>query len=241
MMITSIIVDDEPRAIHALKVLIKRHCNHVKIVAEAFDITTAEQLISEHRPTVVFLDIRMSGGSGLELLQKMQLSGSKVVFVTAHQEHLLEALRLQAFDYLYKPIDYQELINVINRLQIEQPTIKKASPLPTQDSDRIAVSSLNDIRFIDIADILFLAADKNYTVFHTVDGEKFISSKPLGSYEKVLEPYGFFRIHRSNLVGLHHIREYRKKNMQVVLFTGESLDVSRFRKDELISLLTKIS
>jgi len=101
--ISAVIVDDESGAIRTLKKMLESYCPEVKIIGTAENIDRAEQLLSKLEPQLIFLDIHMPDGSGIDLLD--QYSGNaKVIFTTAYGEYTINAIRLSAFDYLLKPI-----------------------------------------------------------------------------------------------------------------------------------------
>lgn len=243
-MISALLVDDEPLAIKTLRLLIQKHCPEISIIGECGNITDAYTMILEMRPKLVFLDINMPNGSGLELLEKLQDVDLEVIFTTAHQEHAIQALRLSALDYILKPIDSAELKNAVERF------LKKkwssdyhllAQILQEKSLTRFAVPSVDGIRIINTKEILYLSADKNYTTVHLPE-ENIVSSKPLGDYEKLLSNHGFIRIHRSFIINLQRLLKFKKgKEPQVVLDNGLELDVSRNRKDELIKEISKIA
>jgi two-component system LytT family response regulator len=106
---------------------------------------------------------------------------------------------------------------------------------------RLALPTLEGFAFIEVSDLVFLSAEGNYTVLHTVDGKKHIVSKSLKEYEELLEPQGFFRIHHSHIVQLDKITRYVKgSGGYVVMKNGTSLDVSARKKDEFLKKLIEI-
>lgn len=243
-MISAVLVDDEPLAIKTLRLLLEKHCPEISIVGECNNITDAYSMILEKRPKLIFLDINMPNGTGLELLERFQDVDLEVIFTTAHQEHAIHALRLSALDYILKPISSEDLKNAVQRFMKKKWSSDYhllAQILQEKTLTRFAVPAVDGIRIINTKEILYLSADKNYTTVHLPD-EDIISSKPLGDYEKLLRDHGFFRIHRSFIINLRRLLKFKKgKEAQVVLDNGMELDVSRNRKDELIREIEKIA
>lgn len=245
-MIKALLVDDEPRALKSLRLLLEKHCPEVQILNETDNIHTAFQLIFETKPQVIFLDINMPNGSGLELLEKIQDLDVEVIFTTAHQEHALKALKLSALDYLLKPINQEELRSSIekfikrNNYPVKNYALVKEI-LNGGKLQRIAINSLDGIKIIEVSDILYLESDRNYSTFHYGE-QRVIASKPLGEYEKMLKEHGFVRIHRSTLINLDRMKEYKRgKDSRVLLDNGTELEVSRNRKEELLTNLSRLS
>src|SRR5436190_9117074 len=113
----AILVDDEPDGIRALKKMLELHCPQVSIEATCSSADTARQQIMDISPDVIFLDIQMPGKSGLELIRELPAKNFEVIFVTAHNEYMLQALQYSAADYLLKPVDEDRLIEAVQRVQ----------------------------------------------------------------------------------------------------------------------------
>ena len=112
----AILVDDEPDGIKTLKKLLELNCPEVEIVASCGNALFARQKLEELKPDLVFLDIRMPGMSGLDLLAELPEKDFEVIFVTAHNEYLLQALQFSAVDYLMKPVDEDRLTEAVQRV-----------------------------------------------------------------------------------------------------------------------------
>src|SRR5258705_9031524 len=113
----AILVDDEPDGIRTLKKLLELNCPDVEIVATCSNAIVAKQLLEEIKPDVVFLDVRMPGKSGLEMLTEIPEQDFEVIFVTAHNEYMLQALQFSAVDYLMKPVDEDRLVEAVERVK----------------------------------------------------------------------------------------------------------------------------
>lgn len=114
----AILVDDEWDGIRTLQKLLERHCPHVAIVATCSNAAAAKQQIELLKPDVVFLDIQMPGKTGLELLTEITPKNFEVVFVTAYNEYMLQALQFSAADYLLKPVDEDRLVEAVERVEM---------------------------------------------------------------------------------------------------------------------------
>src|SRR5215211_4982256 len=113
----AILVDDEPDGIRALQKMLQVHCPHVEVIATCFNAVSAKQQITQSEPDVVFLDIQMPGKSGLDLLTEIYTKDFEVIFVTAHNEYMLQALQYSAADYLLKPVDEDRLVEAVQRAE----------------------------------------------------------------------------------------------------------------------------
>src|SRR4249920_1617334 len=113
----AILVDDEPDGIRTLKKLLELNCPDVEIAATFNSAETAKSKMDELRPDLLFLDVRMPGKSGLDMLAEIGEHNFEVIFVTAHNEYLLQALQFSAVDYLMKPVDEDRLIDSVERVK----------------------------------------------------------------------------------------------------------------------------
>jgi two-component system, LytTR family, response regulator len=244
----AIIVDDEPDGVRTLKKMMELNCPDVEIAGTCGNAITAKQQIEEIRPDLVFLDIRMPGKSGLDLLTELPEKNFEVIFVTAHNEYLLQALQFSAVDYLMKPVDEDRLTEAVQRVKKRMKqerdsgqaetllyNINKAgSPLEM----RLCLPTLKGFTIVKLEEIVYCEAQRSYTIFHLVNNKTIMISKPLFDYECLLAGTTFLRIHKSFLINLLHIKEYvRGEGGTVVMSNNMEIEVSR-RKKELF--LTKV-
>jgi len=247
-MIRAIIIDDEPSSVNVLSLLLKKKCKEdVQIIATTNSPQLGKELIEEHKPNLVFLDIEMPGMSGIDLLRSFTEPDFRVVFITAFDAYAIEAFRLSAIDYLLKPIEADDIVRVIEK--IKKDIRKNENPIDVQlqslqkllqqnhsvSESKIGIGMADKIVFININEILFCEAQGAYTNVHLADGKKIVSSKSLGEFESQLASQKFFRIHHSTLINLNHIREFQKFDGGYVIMENNSkLEVSqRKRKDFL--------
>ncbi|WP_420319191.1 LytR/AlgR family response regulator transcription factor [Ekhidna sp.] len=240
-MIRSLIVDDEPRAVRALEITLERHCPEIELVGIANNIEEAFQLIVAQNPDLIFLDINMPKGTGLDLLERIKdTESAKVIFTTAHEEYAIKAFRLSAIDYLLKPVGKEELIIAINRFK-ETSTGKERMELLSEllekkNPQRMAISTLDGFHIIDLDKLLYLSSEKNYSNFHTTEGIV-LASKSIGEFEKYMDPDRFIRVHRSYIVNIDKVRSYDKKKGVLILHNQQTIEVSRNRKEVLLQKL----
>lgn len=246
----AIIIDDEELSRITLKTLLRDYCSNVQLIGEAPNAEVGKQLIDALRPDLVFLDIAMPGQNGLDMLRDLGRVDFKTIFVTAHQEYALQAIRLSAIDYLLKPVDEDELIAAVNKIELETSAVEKQMRMNTlidnlrgsSPSDmKICISDFEGYHIRKVGDILFCEADNTYTKIHMTNGETLIVSKTLSVYDDLLSHSGFLRVHKSYLINIQHLRSYQKGDGgYVVLDNGSKVDVSKRKKDQLLELLRKM-
>jgi two-component system LytT family response regulator len=247
-MLKAIIVDDEASGAKGLEKLLNKYCRDSKVLASAATIEEAEQKIKALKPDVVFLDIEMPFGSGFDLLNRIKNIDFEVIFTTAYSQYAIKAFKHNAIDYLLKPIDPDELVNAVNKCEMkkgkETVDLKKIENLfatlkQTNKIFKLPVHTQEGIIYLETEKVVRVKADGNYSVIYLTGGQKFTSSRTLKEYEEMLPAHEFFRIHKTNLVNLHHVKQYNKgEGGNVLMSDGTLLEVSRYKKTKLLALLS---
>jgi two-component system LytT family response regulator len=246
-MIKAIIIDDEKHCIITLEHLLKQNKN-ITVVATTQDSTKALELIEEHQPDLVFLDIEMPKMNGFDVIAQFNPVPFKVVFTTAYDQYALKALRLNALDYLLKPIDEEEIAIALDKFKNQEAAITTEQVqnlhLFTNGKlqDTIALSTQEGLLFVKIDDIMYLEASSNYTMIVMHDKSKHLASKTLATFEEVLQDNTlFFRSHKSNIVNLKFIKQYiRGEGGELIMLDGKNIPLSRTKKQEFLDLFTRV-
>jgi two-component system, LytTR family, response regulator len=245
-MIKAIIVDDEPYCCEVLDELLARYCPSIKVINICYNGPSALDAIMEDHPQLVFLDIEMPEMNGFELLSILKDIHFQLIFTTSYDQYAIKAIRFSALDYLLKPIDREELQNAISKVES-----KLVHPLPEQleillqkmgqpakSLNKLAIPTLEGLHMIPVDSIISCSSDSNYTILTMRPNQKLVVSRTLKEIEEMLEEYSFLRIHHSHLVNLKEITRYVKgEGGYVVMSDGSAIDVSRSRKDSLLSRL----
>lgn len=242
----AILIDDEPRGINSMQKLLQINCPDVNVSGSCTNADDAIQMIRSLRPDLVFLDIAMPVKNGFELLKELKDFHFEVIFVTAHNQFMIEAFHFSAIDYLLKPVEDNLLVDAVNRAKkrIEEKSGNKnietfLHNLHQKQSPhkmRLCIPSLKGFQVIELDDILYAESSGNYTNLYFQNKAMVCTSKPMHEYEKLLEDAGFVRIHKSILVNLFHIKEYlRGEGGSVILSNGHEVEVARRKKDLLIA------
>ncbi|HKH61949.1 MAG TPA: LytTR family DNA-binding domain-containing protein [Flavitalea sp.] len=247
----AILVDDEPDGIRTLQKLLELHCPEVQVTATCSNALTAKQHILQTDPDVVFLDIQMPGESGLDLLTELAAKEFEVIFVTAHNEYMLQALQYSAADYLLKPVDEDRLIEAVQRVKTRLEAGKKAdhrsallhnlTKTGSPSEMRLCLPTLKGFIVLKLEDIIYCEAERSYTVFHLEGNRTVTVSKPLLEYDQILTDTSFLRIHKSFLINLHHVKEYyRGEGGTVIMTNNAEIEVSRRKKDQFLMKIKEV-
>lgn len=234
-MIKYIVIDDEPNPRELLIFSIESLGLPYQLVGEAKSLIEGVDLIRKEQPDVVFLDIQMPEHIGLKIKSFLNEEefNFKLIFVTAYDQYTIQAIRLSAFDYLLKPIEYTELSACLERILNEKKTENTYQQLKTiENQNVIVIKSHEGTYFINIHEILSITADGMYSKFQLKD-KVILSSKPLKMYEQIHDK--LYRCHRSHIINLDQIEKIEGQN--VVLKGHQQYPVSRNYRAELIEVV----
>jgi two-component system LytT family response regulator len=252
-MLKILIVDDEPLAREGLRIHLQAF-DDVTILGECGNGNEAIRAIHTLQPDLVFLDIQMPRVTGFDVIKSVGAEQMPpVIFLTAYDEHAIDAFEVQALDYLLKPLDPQRLASSLQRARDEigkrdvaaraqqfKDLLDQSSPSNrTHGEDRITVRNAGHVYFIQPSDILWIEASGDYVTLHRKDRAHLLRDT-MQNMEKRLMSHGFRRIHRSYIVNLKCIVELIANDngdYQVVLNTKQTLKLSRSFRDELYAAL----
>jgi len=230
-----LVVDDEQPALDELAYLLSADERIGEVVAAA-TATEGLRILRETDVDAVFLDIQMPGLSGLELAEVLGRfrEPPPVVFVTAHEQHAVEAFELHAVDYVLKPVRADRLAEAVRRV------VTGSDRRPAAEDTQIAVERGGITRFIDRGQISYVEAHGDYARLHTRAGEAYLVRIPLSTLEEEWRSAGFHRIHRSLLVALAHIDELHTDAGRCTVRVGDAeLPVARRHTRELRDVLVR--
>lgn len=245
-----LIVDDEAPARADLRHLLSRF-DHIQVVGEASNAEEALLLLQSLDYDLVLLDIRMPGGTGLEIARTLRPSrnGPKIIFTTAFPDHAVEAFDLDAVDYLVKPFDADRLGRALDRAlsggsdEADPQTAAHQPGEQTETSSRIRIPVPQGDRtvLVDESSIIYASASRGYSYLQLPE-ERVLVSFSLNELERRLRSGRFFRAHRSYLVNLDYVRELApdfKGTLMLVMGDARRsrVEVSRRQARELRRML----
>ncbi|MEK7718772.1 MAG: LytTR family DNA-binding domain-containing protein [Bacteroidota bacterium] len=231
--LTAIIVDDELYGRENLRMIIENYCHEIEILGCADSVVSAKELVIAHTPDVVFLDINMPVLDGFDFLSEYDDRNFMVVFVSAHEEFGINAVKVGAVDYLLKPINIKELKQTVkNLLSLKS---KKIKTEPVHESDKLVIPASHGFDLLAFDDLIRLEADGCYTKI-VVKGEKNkIVCRTLKEFEDSLPKDRFFRIHKSHLINLKYLKDYSNFGGNYATMTdGSKVEISRRKAPEFI-------
>lgn len=239
----TVLIDDEYPVRNNLKTLLEMDFPELEIIGEADSVETGVKLLNEVSPDVVFLDVNLSDGSGFNLLEQLNETRFQVIFVTAYDNFAISAFKVNALDYLLKPVGLIDLKNAVDRLKnttrflgaSDLEIIKNNWSGISKQTGKLAIREHGGIRYLNIREIMRCQSHNNYTEIHLRCGEHIMTSRTLKEYSGILEQYGFFRIYQSHLINLHFVKKIlHKDGLYVEMDDGKILELSRDKKVRLM-------
>ena len=242
--ISAILIEDEEASRITLRNYLGKYCPSVDLLGEAENIEEGYKLIQKTNPHLVFLDVEMPYGNAFDLLEKFDSLNFEVVFVTAFSKYALEALNLSASNYLLKPVNIDQLVEAVEKVQLhiaDSRSIKTSNILlenlaiENKQLKKMVLPMIDGFEVVTLKDIVWCDANDNYTDLHLADGSKRTVCRTLKFYENVLSDYDFIRVHKSHIVNLNYVKQYKKgKGGDVILTSGHSVRVSPTRKNAFL-------
>jgi two-component system, LytTR family, response regulator len=223
----ALIVDDEPLARRELHRLLGAFPS-VRIVGEAADIDEAQALIEELSPDVVFLDIQMPGGTGFDLLTRLDRV-PRIIFTTAYDHYAVKAFDVNALDYLLKPVEPERLAAAVRKVQESHASPARESAPPSAALEQLFIKDGPRCWFVPLREVSLFSAEGNY-VRLLWGQERPLLGRSLAALEAKLDPARYFRANRGQIINLDFIETVETGDggrLHVQMQNGPEVEVSR--------------
>ncbi len=246
--ITAVITDDEACFREMIQLLLADYFPQIKICATAGSVDEAVAAIDKYQPSLVFLDIEITGGTGFQVLRRVKNHQFKLIVVTAFNEFAIQAIKFSAIDYILKPVNefefkagVEKAIQEIEEMNNHNPLTNLFNNILETETKKLVLRTSNEIHVVSVNDIIRLHADNAYTTFYLETGEKIIISRGIGEYDNLLSGYGFIRPHQSHLVNIRFIKKLdRSDGGFLILKDKTQVPVSARKRQHLLETLNKL-
>lgn len=234
-----LIIDDENRTRELIARMIDSFGFDLETIPEGENVQSGIAAIEKHNPDIVFLDIQMPDGTGFDVIRSIEDKNFEVIFITAHEEFAIKAIKFSALDYLLKPVDTSELKAAVEKALIAVEENKEHSQfdalqknIQPNEKRRLVLKTQESVHVVELDQIIRCEADRNYTSFFLLDNKKILVSKTLKEYETLLSGHNFLRVQQSHLVNIDYVDRYDKKNGgAVVMKDGSEVPLSPAKRD----------
>lgn len=249
-MVQVVIIDDEEHIRDSLVKLLARHCPQVTVAGTADGVASGKKVLEELHPDLVLLDIQMNDGTGFDLLQSLSPIDFKVIFITAYDQYALQAFRFCAVDYLLKPVNPEQLVSAIDRagllirdqFNIQMNALYENLRSVARQDKKIILKTTEQIHLLDLKNIVGCESDSCYTTVHTMEGVHIMVAKTLKEFEEMLTGCGFYRVHKSHLINLAHIKRFDKQDGGYIVLTNNlKIPVASRKREEMLELLERMA
>jgi len=245
--INAILVDDENGSRKVLSKLLNKYVPEINIVGEAESVDGAYELINSVNPQLVFLDIQMPRANGFSLLQKFKSVPFEVIFITSFDQFAINAIKVNALDYLLKPVEINELkiaaekafTKIKNKINSNEQVVNLLMDFDINNHDKkVAVHVGEKVILIPVKDIIYIEADRRYSTIFLM-AQYYTTARSIKEFE---EYFGnnplFVRINKSLLLNTQHIKQYLKGEPVIVeLINGKMIEIPRRKKTEILDKL----
>jgi two-component system LytT family response regulator len=249
-MLDVLIIDDEAHICDSLNKLLVRHCPDVIVAGTANSVATGISAIQNLHPDLVLLDIQMADGTGFDLLNALPSIDFKIIFITAFDQFAIQAFKFSAVDYLLKPVNPEMLVEAIARAgqliqehhNLQMHALQENLMNIERQKKKIILKTTENIHLLNLHDIISCESDNNYTCVYTTQGDKILVSKTLKDYDEMLAGCGFYRVHKSFLINLAHIKRFEKQEGGYIVLTNDlKIPVASRKRDEMLELLERMA
>mgnify|MGYP000896113920 FL=1 len=243
-----LIIDDENRTRDLIAKMIDSFGFDVETIPEGESVESGINAIIRNKPDIVFLDIQMPDGTGFDVIRSIENKTFEVIFITAHEEFAIKAIKFSALDYLLKPVDTLELKAALEKAIIAVDQRKEGvqfdalqSNINPNEKKRLVLKTQESVHVVELDDIIRCEADRNYTSFFLIGNRKILVSKTLKEYETLLSGHNFLRVQQSHLVNIDYVDRYDKKNGgAVVMKDGSEVPLSPAKREAFFNKLENI-
>ncbi|MEA3446250.1 MAG: LytTR family DNA-binding domain-containing protein [Bacteroidota bacterium] len=250
-MLKTIIIDDEVHIRQTLEKIISKYCQNIKLVATAHSVESGVAAIRKYKPDLILLDIKMNDGTGFDLLKKLDPIDFKIIFITAYDQYAIRAFKFAAIDYLLKPVDPFDLRDAVGRAEklhqknfdTQLKTLQENLKTNGAGTKRnIILKTQDNIHLVKVSEINYCESDGSYTNIYLIGGNKIMVSSTLKDYDEILHDSGFFRVHKSFLINLRHIRRFEKAEGGYVILENESkIPVASRKREDLLEMFEQLT
>ncbi|MEZ4844819.1 MAG: response regulator [Bacteroidia bacterium] len=235
-----ILVDDEINSIKLLKNYLADYDENLKVVGEFTNPEKAIEEINLLKPDLILLDIEMPQISGFELIERVNLSNTEIIFITAYEQYAIRAIKCSAIDYILKPIDFEELKNGLDKakLSLQNNSLRLEAlkdEAHKETPDYIVIPSRSEYLKLFLSDVLYGEGERGgYTTFYLKNGSNVVASKSLTFYDELLVPNNFLIVQRAVIVNLDEVKSFNERDRQLIFKNGKTVGVSDGKRKHLL-------
>ena len=243
-----VVIDDEKRTRELISRMLESFELDIEVVGLGENVESGIQAINTLKPDLVLLDIQMPDGTGFDVLRSVDFLDFKTIFITAHEEYAIKAIKFSALDYILKPVDPEELSSSVEKAIISLET--QAQPdqmealyenLENPKRRKLVLKTTESVFVVSLEEIIRCESHRNYTTFYLVGAKKIMVSKTLKEFETILSSHQFLRIQQSHLINMQFVDRYDKTDGgAVVMIDGSQVPLSSSKRELFFNILENL-
>jgi len=238
-----IIADDEKSSRELIQDYLSRYCTDLEIIALAQDANEAVELINQHKPDLVFLDVEMPFGNAFDVLERTADVDYSSIFITAYDDYAIKALNYSAAYYILKPVSIEELVSAVDKVKElmggdEAAQLREAlkNNVSSNGIKRIVLPNQNGFEIVNTDEVVCISGNGNYSDLYLTSGVKKTISKVLKYFAQLEDEAHFLRVHKSHIVNLNEVKAYKKgRGGSLLMSNNREVEVSINKKKELLA------
>lgn len=245
--IRAFILDDEPPLVRSIKALLERNKKEydIEVIGTSSNALKAIDAINQLKPNVIFLDVEMPHLNGFELLEQINYPERLIIFVTAYRDYAVEAINVEAFQYLVKPLSpllFSKCIKKVHsKLELQNDSIKDTPTSTAQNSEKIAIRHKENYELYNYDEIISVNSEGSYSTFKLTDGHKLTLAKNLKQVSQSLSEQTFMRINRSTLINTSKVKAFSLQDGgTITMLNGEHYSIGKTYRDHVLNYLKQL-
>jgi two-component system LytT family response regulator len=248
-MLKVLLVSGDKETIRTAAEVLGEFCHDMARAGTAENMQAALSMIHDTQPDILVLDTKLADGNGFELLKLFDPNAMKLIFLSAHLEYAIKAIKWNAVDFLVKPLDPDELVQAVQKAAtlIDREEKLQASVLAENirnmnRKEKIILKTFEHVHIINQEEIIRVEADRNYSTFYITDGRKILVSRSIKDFEDQLNDKGFYRIHKSHIINISKVKYFDKaEGGFVVMNDGISIPVASRKRELLLEFFDSLA
>lgn len=237
-----LILDDDSKISNMIKSLLEKYFfKSIKNIVTVSNVNETVEQINNQEFQLYIFDIHLGKETSFAVLDQIEKSKSKLIFITGHEKYAIDAIKHQALDYILKPINIEEFKNSIEKaisiINNEQKT-GSVNQFSIKQENSLVLKALESIKLIKLNQVVYLEASGPYTDVFLDNGEKITVTKHLKDFENKLENTGFFRVHNSYIINTLKMTSIQKKDgLTVEMNNNKSIVISSRKKEDFMNFI----
>ena len=242
-----LIVEDNASVQRVLANVLNVHFPEIELIGSTGYVAVAVNLINSQSPDLILMDIHLNDGTAFDILNQVNSSLLKIIFISAYHEYMLESLKFSSVDFIFKPFDINDVILSVDKTLNDIVDNDSSSQLlidafinnteSNGQNKKLTLIGRNTLKIIPYSDIVWGKSNMSSSEFHFSNKSEFTTIEPLRKYELLLAPKGFVRCHSHFLMNILHVSYVDPINEIVEFRNGDQVPFDTRKYDSIMELI----